>query len=252
MSTLSRKLSHLNNAEIMVERCYSTQEAAFYNDVYKWKLYIIYPGPDLRYNPGTKTLSPHEVTSLISNLELCYQEMLTLEHQTFNGKYIKHFGFDIELVSENGRSEVSFLISSGTFTFRDRFFNKESILKFIDELKSADRIGKELIEDYKRLNPSEYAHLKDSLLGSGSGCFIATAVYGSPYAPEVMVLRHFRDNVLCKFSAGRILISFYYIISPGIASFIASHEPVQLLTRHMFGTIVFALQKLISLSTKRN
>ena len=49
------------------------------------------------------------------------------------------------------------------------------------------------------------------------GCFIATAVYGSYNAPEVIILRKFRDNFLLNYFMGRIFITFYYKISPPIA-----------------------------------
>jgi hypothetical protein len=49
------------------------------------------------------------------------------------------------------------------------------------------------------------------------GCYIATAVYGSYDAPEVMTLRKFRDNVLKKSVFGRMFIRFYYRLSPPLA-----------------------------------
>lgn len=47
-----------------------------------------------------------------------------------------------------------------------------------------------------------------------SGCYIATCVYGSYNAPEVMILRKFRDNRLSKTVMGRFFIKIYYKISP--------------------------------------
>ena len=49
------------------------------------------------------------------------------------------------------------------------------------------------------------------------GCYIATAVYGSYDAPEVMTLRRFRDNTLKKSFFGRLFIKVYYTLSPPIA-----------------------------------
>lgn len=50
------------------------------------------------------------------------------------------------------------------------------------------------------------------------GCYIATAIYGSYNAPEVLKLRQFRDKVLSKNLAGRLFIKLYYLISPKIAN----------------------------------
>jgi cold shock CspA family protein len=52
------------------------------------------------------------------------------------------------------------------------------------------------------------------------GCFIATAVYGDYYAPEVIALRRFRDETLEMNVLGRIFIIFYYKFSPSIAVFL--------------------------------
>lgn len=52
---------------------------------------------------------------------------------------------------------------------------------------------------------------------SSGGCYIATAAYGSYDAPEVMVLRKFRDERLQKTRLGRAFIAFYYAISPALA-----------------------------------
>jgi len=47
-----------------------------------------------------------------------------------------------------------------------------------------------------------------------SGCYIATMVYGSYNAPEVMVLRRFRDEVLLQSWIGQEIVKIYYKCSP--------------------------------------
>lgn len=47
-----------------------------------------------------------------------------------------------------------------------------------------------------------------------SGCYIATAVYGSYNCPEVWTLRRYRDNVLNNSWYGKLFIRTYYAISP--------------------------------------
>lgn len=59
------------------------------------------------------------------------------------------------------------------------------------------------------------------------GCFIATAVYGTPAAPEIEVLRKFRDNTLLQNGFGRKFVEFYYQASPPAADFISEHPLVK-------------------------
>jgi hypothetical protein len=62
-------------------------------------------------------------------------------------------------------------------------------------------------------------------------CLIATATYGSEIAPEVTLLRNFRDYAVLRTSAGegfmRVFNAFYYSFSPGVSSFITSHDLIR-------------------------
>jgi len=56
---------------------------------------------------------------------------------------------------------------------------------------------------------------------SKSGCFIATAAYGSYFEKHVQILRNFRDVYLLTNDWGRAFVGFYYRHSPAIANVIA-------------------------------
>ncbi|HVM89766.1 MAG TPA: CFI-box-CTERM domain-containing protein [Puia sp.] len=52
------------------------------------------------------------------------------------------------------------------------------------------------------------------------GCFIATAVYGSCEAEEVIKFYRLRDEVLYQSFFGRLFVCIYYIVSPTLAKWI--------------------------------
>lgn len=66
---------------------------------------------------------------------------------------------------------------------------------------------------------------------SGS-CFIATATYGSPQAPEIEILRQFRDEVLLRSKGGQIFVDLYYLISPPIAHAISQSIALKKIVRN--------------------
>jgi len=59
--------------------------------------------------------------------------------------------------------------------------------------------------------------------GGGGGCFIATAAYGDFSAPEVVILREFRDSHMKGNSLGEAFVDAYYRFSPPMARFIDDH-----------------------------
>jgi len=52
---------------------------------------------------------------------------------------------------------------------------------------------------------------------AGQGCFVATAVYGCPDAPQIQVLRRFRDSVLLHSRPGKCCVRAYYACAPGLS-----------------------------------
>ncbi len=89
-------------------------------------------------------------------------------------------------------------------------------------------------------------------------CFIATAAYGSYFAPQVKTLRHFRDNVLLTNAIGKALVRLYYEHSPPIAQFIAKKDylkagirailtPVTLMIKHPTLSLIIFLAGLLGI-----
>lgn len=71
-----------------------------------------------------------------------------------------------------------------------------------------------------------------------SGCFIATAAYGSPMMRQVGVLRAFRDRHLLTTPIGQALTASYYALSPPLAQAIAGQELVRGLVRRALAPVV--------------
>lgn len=66
---------------------------------------------------------------------------------------------------------------------------------------------------------------------SSSGCFIATAAYGSYLDEHVITLRNFRDSHLLTNNLGRAFVSFYYRHSPPLADFLTKHDSLRAVVR---------------------
>jgi len=77
-----------------------------------------------------------------------------------------------------------------------------------------------------------------------SGCFIATACYGTPLAGEVKMLTYLRDNYLAKHFAGRLFVSFYYFFSPPVAALVERCSLFRRFVRALLQPVVFCLHRI--------
>lgn len=69
-------------------------------------------------------------------------------------------------------------------------------------------------------------------------CFIATAAYGTPLAPELNILREFRNRCLPK-----SIVNLYYSLSPPIAEYIHRHMNVRRMVREVLSVVVNILRR---------
>ena len=107
-----------------------------------------------------------------------------------------------------------------------------------DAIDSLD--ARQLQQNSSTGNTSPMSRTKDPSL-KVSKCYIATAVYGSYDAPEVLILRRFRDEVLSKSMPGRAFIRSYYAVSPPVARRLENAGQMNRLVRRMLDKIVHRL-----------
>jgi hypothetical protein len=98
---------------------------------------------------------------------------------------------------------------------------------------------------YGKLKKEDLPHVKENLKTlvktpekMKEGCYIATMVYGSYEANEVLILRNYRDNVLSKTRFGNTLINIYYSISPSLVSILKDSKSVNKLIKRSLDLII--------------
>ena len=107
---------------------------------------------------------------------------------------------------------------------------------------------KELIDNILSHIPSNtgYTSSRSSYRPSSSssgGCYIATLVYGDYDHPQVMVLRHFRDNVLLKHYLGKKFVKFYYRYSPTWVEYLRNKKNINRLIKSVLNQFIVLYKK---------
>jgi len=116
------------------------------------------------------------------------------------------------------------------------------------------RLAGEELENIARMQGEDYVSnfqielFFSKVLGKKGGCFIATAVYDSPFAPEVLILRQFRDEVLLNSIWGKLLVNLYYFASPPLASAVSKNHLLKAATRCLLlEPVLLSIKRIIRL-----
>jgi len=71
-----------------------------------------------------------------------------------------------------------------------------------------------------------------------TGCFIATAAYGSSLSGKIRLLRSFRERILVKSALGQAMVKYYYGHAQPWADWIGRHEAVRSLVRVLLAPVI--------------
>lgn len=108
----------------------------------------------------------------------------------------------------------------------ERLKKEDAKLESVIEVASFDQVVKYATEQNNRTPVRS------------SGCFIATAVYGSADAPEVVTLRSLRDQLLLPTMHGRAFVRCYYYFSPLLAKWLQHQAKCSIIVRKLLDIIV--------------
>lgn len=102
-------------------------------------------------------------------------------------------------------------------------------------------------EDVRRGLAAHQKYYEQGLaaVSSDRRCFIATCVFGES-APQTLVLREFRDEVLLPRWWGRLTVSLYYRIGPAACAVLRRSLGLQKVTRVLLGAVATRCRRRIT------
>jgi len=107
-------------------------------------------------------------------------------------------------------------------------------------------LGLKLMERAAQLDPRDIT-IQDNLeklrSSQNSGCFIATAAYGSAQTWQVEQLKRWRDRRLANTAAGRLLVRIYYRVSPPLAELVRRNPRLRAIVKSALNKIVSRIEE---------
>lgn len=94
-------------------------------------------------------------------------------------------------------------------------------------------------------HPQLFAEMEKKLGIKKKGCFVATAAFENDQAPEVLLLRRFRDQYLIRTKFGNYFVEKYYNFSPPVARWMQNNPKSKKPVRTMLRVITFCLEKIL-------
>lgn len=114
-------------------------------------------------------------------------------------------------------------------------------------LQNPDPLTKRYMDLHRAWNKVDASHEVPTSTprpkNNSSGCYVATAVYGSYDCPQVWTLRRYRDYALAETWYGRSFIRTYYAISPTMVKWFGDKSWFQKMWKKRLDHMVEELQK---------
>ena len=191
--------------------------------------------------PDLNNLDSHEVTKLPEMVEslitLCKPRLAAIKDEDYelyknlsSAVANNALGMCIEYANRtHDMTKINLMVMIGELdmeeSLRQRYLTNQKIMR--DNLSAPVRlVMRDKLPTPLRLPTSQ------------SNCYIATMVYGSHDAPEVLVLRLYRDTVLSKSRLGRIFIKAYYRYSPLLVKKFGQNKAVCSFVKRLLDPIV--------------
>lgn len=181
------------------------------------------------------------------------KESGTLNYLEFNQKALqlietietflaKNYGVNLEPDNKTWlQAQLYFLHSHrAIYTFMYHG-NKDELKQALRDIEACSTCPDEVLTfagyDSRELRESN-RNLKSDIEKEISKCFIATAAYNNPLAPEVKILRQFRDTKLKNSHIGQWMIILYERFSPPLADLINAYPSSRKWVRMLLSPIV--------------
>jgi len=123
----------------------------------------------------------------------------------------------------------------------DHEFGRKSAEDHVELFNNLDKQGKmtrqHIVSDIKTGAGNMRIESK-----SGATCFVASVAYDDPNHPDVMLLRWYRDNMLCYSTLGRRFIDWYWRCGPKLAKVVGRSLILRRGTRFGIAQIVRLLR----------
>lgn len=189
------------------------------------------------------SIVPHQVNIVCP---VCLQQHIFTLMPGYSSNLVcprKNKPFDVLFAKTRAKNQHNSRQRAGAKEYNIRLIlpnRSEQLVQFHSKAQHFElRQGDSAIVAYFKGKPKVVQNLTiHQYMTADEGCFIATAVYSSYAADEVLVLREFRDQKLASYGLGRFLIGFYYTISPPIADLMEAFPFAKKPTKYVLDRIV--------------
>ena len=162
------------------------------------------------------------VQSVLTDQTGAYQDQFTLRADTPSGQYTVYVTANDPPKYSNAQVQAQFSVSASTLS---------STTSNLSTSTSSTIVTSTIFSASTSQQSTTSTQLSSIPNSNPPTCFIATATYGSALAPEVTLLRNFRDLDVLRTMSGygfmQVFNGFYYSFSPQVASYITAHSSLR-------------------------